>query len=294
MIYSLEERQNIYETFIECGRNMRQARREYQRKYPLRVTPSTVTFKNIANKFRETHTLANLKHHRRSQIVTENLELDILLYFIDNPNQSLQHAANYFNISIKSVWNCLKKHKYKPFKLFPSQKLCPNDFVRRRTFCEIMLGHVRDDPNFLQKIIWTDESTFSTSGMFNRKNCHFWGVDKPNTVFEIKKQGRRSLNVWCGIVGNKIIGPIFIEGRFNGEYYRNLLNTDIEDLIDEMPLRERFRVIWQQDGAPPHNIREVVEFLTRKYQIWIGNTGPIRWPARSPDLSPLDFFFGVL
>ncbi|KAJ8923944.1 hypothetical protein NQ315_006720 [Exocentrus adspersus] len=27
---------------------------------------------------------------------------------------------------------------------------------------------------------------------------------------------------------------------------------------------------------------------------WIGKRGPIEWPARSPDLSPLDFYFGVI
>uniref|UniRef100_A0A1Y1MEB7 Tc1-like transposase DDE domain-containing protein n=1 Tax=Photinus pyralis TaxID=7054 RepID=A0A1Y1MEB7_PHOPY len=35
----------------------------------------------------------------------------------------------------------------------------------------------------------------------------------------------------------------------------------------------------------------VREFLDEKFPgQWIGRRGPIEWPARSPDLTPLDFF----
>ena len=49
--------------------------------------------------------------------------------------------------------------------------------------------------------------------------------------------------------------------------------------------------IFQQDGAPPHYFRKVVSYLNRKYPgKWIGRGGPIKWPSRSPDLTPCDFF----
>ena len=42
--------------------------------------------------------------------------------------------------------------------------------------------------------------------------------------------------------------------------------------------------IWyQQDGAPPH-------YAINVPNRWIGRRGFIEWPARSPDLSPLDYF----
>ncbi|PNF38659.1 hypothetical protein B7P43_G01211, partial [Cryptotermes secundus] len=40
-------------------------------------------------------------------------------------------------------------------------------------------------------------------------------------------------------------------------------------------------IIFQQDGAPLN-----ATFQNR----WIGRGGPIRWPPRSPVLTPLDFF----
>ena len=50
--------------------------------------------------------------------------------------------------------------------------------------------------------------------------------------------------------------------------------------------------IFQQDGAPPHWGIEVREFLSETFgEQWIGRDGPMKWPPRSPALTPLDFFF---
>lgn len=54
--------------------------------------------------------------------------------------------------------------------------------------------------------------------------------------------------------------------------------------------------IWfQQDGAPPHYGVEVRHYLDEIFpNKWIGRRGAIEWPPRSPDLTPLDFFCGVI
>jgi hypothetical protein len=52
-----------------------------------------------------------------------------------------------------------------------------------------------------------------------------------------------------------------------------------EDVTDDM--------LFQQDGAPPHFQKEVTDFLNRKFQ---ERGGPVSWPPRSPDFTPLDFF----
>ena len=45
-------------------------------------------------------------------------------------------------------------------------------------------------------------------------------------------------------------------------------------------------------GAPAHFSLVAREFLNATYyeDRWIGRDGPHLWPARSPDLNPLDFF----
>ena len=45
------------------------------------------------------------------------------------------------------------------------------------------------------------------------------------------------------------------------------------------------------DGAPAHNSHNVRNYLLRTFHgKLIANGGTVAWPARSPDLNPLDFF----
>ena len=49
---------------------------------------------------------------------------------------------------------------------------------------------------------------------------------------------------------------------------------------------------YQQDGAPPHNTHNVARLLYELFEDrWFGNNGAHQWPPRSPDLSPLVFYF---
>ena len=65
------------------------------------------------------------------------------------------------------------------------------------------------------------------------------------------------------------------------------------DFVDELQARGDFEgiVLFQQDGAGPHYGRGVRQYLWQKFQHrWIGRGAPVaEWPARSPDLTPLDF-----
>ena len=46
------------------------------------------------------------------------------------------------------------------------------------------------------------------------------------------------------------------------------------------------------DEAPAHIVADVRHFLDATYpQRWIRSGRPVTWPARSPDLNLLDFFF---
>lgn len=77
----------------------------------------------------------------------------------------------------------------------------------------------------------------------------------------------------------------------NGDTFLHFLQTQFEEWIDMLPL-EVIRKIWLQlDGAPPHFSRQVRDYLNDSFgNQWIGRGGPVAWPARSPDLTKLDFF----
>ena len=56
-----------------------------------------------------------------------------------------------------------------------------------------------------------------------------------------------------------------------------------------------YDVWYQHDGAPPHGTQPVRDLLQHLFgQHVIGNNYPVAWPARSPDLAPLDFFYGAI
>ena len=59
------------------------------------------------------------------------------------------------------------------------------------------------------------------------------------------------------------------------------------------PQLEEFqpRIIFQQDGAPPHWSSHVRRFLDATFpNRWIGRDDPTPWQPRSPDITPLDVF----
>lgn len=80
-------------------------------------------------------------------------------------------------------------------------------------------------------------------------------------------------------------------GEARGNANHEFLRTTLQEMIEELPLRQYGRTWFQHDGAPPHVTLPVRRCLTQSFgDQWIGRFGPQPWPARSPDLTPLDFF----
>ena len=77
----------------------------------------------------------------------------------------------------------------------------------------------------------------------------------------------------------------------DGIVYLHLLEQYVFPQIETFEQEIVRRVIFMQDGAPPHFSCFVTDVLNERFpDAWIGRGGPVPWPPRSPDLSPLDFF----
>jgi len=76
----------------------------------------------------------------------------------------------------------------------------------------------------------------------------------------------------------------------NGENYLEMLR---EVVVPQLQMKPNFDdLFFQQDGAPPHYALRVRDYLNEVFpQRWFGRRGSIEWPPRSPDLTPMDFFF---
>ena len=88
------------------------------------------------------------------------------------------------------------------------EKLNDNDFDRRSQFCEIWLNKFENDPDLLDRILWSDETRFCMNSTVNRHNCTYWARENPHLNFEIPNNQQR-ITVWCGISSNGLIGPCF-------------------------------------------------------------------------------------
>ena len=75
----------------------------------------------------------------------------------------------------------------------------------------------------------------------------------------------------------------------NGERYLELLQERVWPIVSAWDNANN--IVFMQDGAPPHFARPVREWLDDHFpERWMGRQGPHEWPARSPDLTPCDFF----
>lgn len=110
------------------------------------------------------------------------------------------------------------------------------------------------------------------------------------------RQGTGKVNVWCGLHGDNLIGPIFLPEKMNAVSYLTMLQEVLPPYLDSLSLSAVSRTIFQQDGAPPHTAKRVTTWLDETFPLqWIGLKGPFSWPPRSPDLTPLDtFLWGYL
>ena len=140
--------------------------------------------------------------------------INILTAVIRDPHVSTRQFERESGISRRSTLRILHVNQFHPFHI-SHQQLNENDFHKRLQFCEWGLRKLQDDEMFLNKILFTHEATFTNHGEVNRHNMHYWSVDNPRWL--------REVNVWCGLLHNKIIGPYFIDGTLNGRKYDRIL-----------------------------------------------------------------------
>lgn len=284
--YSQSEKVDMLLIYGECKKNSVQAAALYARRYPDRNHPNRRQFAKEEEKLRRAP-----NNDDERFIINENTEIEVLAHVEVNPTSFTREIARHAAISHQSVWKILKKHKYKSFKYQLHQHLYEDDGARRMIFCNWVLEKYGQDREFHKNILFSDESRFTNNGMFNRNNCRYWATENQHLVREGNFQERFGFNVWAGIKNNRIIGPIIFDGPLTGERYLEFLQNEIEDGIDNLPLAQQGQLYFQQDGAPPHNSRNVAAYLNNRFgEQWIGTNGPVRWPARSPDLTCIDFF----
>ncbi|KAJ8955911.1 hypothetical protein NQ318_005459 [Aromia moschata] len=215
--------------FIGCGnktRTQQEVCNLFNAKYP--DNPITRVSK-IESKFRETGDVKDLPKAGRPKIAQDK-NIDIVLSMEVNPQSSSTLVASENEVSQTTVLHILRKENYRPFKFQLVQELNEDDPDRRLQFCETMMNLCQTNPNLHQQILFSGEAKFCLNGTVNRQNCRHWSRTTPHWIIEAHTQHLQKLNVWTGIVANRIIGPSFFEETLTGERYLEFLQNDLKNL----------------------------------------------------------------
>lgn len=287
---STEHRVSALIHYYECGRNASEASRRLSAEHGIRKVSST-NVKALIDKFNVTGSVCDApKSGRKRAITTPEKALEVMESLERSPQKSTRRLANELGMSHMSVWKLLKSLDLKPYIPRVFHALHDGDEDRRVEFCETFLNMEKDNDLLLDSVWWSDEATFKLNGNINRHNCVYWANSNPHIILQ-RDLNLPGVTVWCAMASEGIIGPYFFESTVTGEGYLELLEKYFWPKV-----KNNLFFYFQQDGAAPHYANIVRDWLGQKLPgRWIGRRGPVEWPPRSPDLTPLDFFlWGVL
>ena len=133
-------------------------------------------------------------------------------------------------------------------------------------------------------ILFSNESRFTIHRsddrvpVYRRRNEHY--ADR--CVLGRDRFGGGSVLVWAGIVHAFSTNIVVIEGNSNAQRYRDEIRAR-----HVLPLLESNAniTLFQHDNATSHTARDTVNFLRANNIAFIND-----WPAKSPDLDPIEHF----
>lgn len=288
--FSNAEMASMIAVYCQEDFNGGSAARRYRELYPNRRQPNRKLFQILFQRLSEHGSIKLKPHVGRPSARTADEEEDILDRIAEDPEVSVRRLSAATGVPRTSTHKIIRAQLLYPYHYNKVQELLPQDPPQRVLFCRWLQNKQRADPTFFGSILFTDEANFTRRGVTNMRNSKFWSEANPHLNKTKRYQHEFSVNVWCGIVGDHMLGPYELPHRLNGNAYLNFLQNELPILMEDLPLDLRRRIWFMHDGAPSHYDRHVQDHLNNVFPgQWIGRGSNHPWPPRSPDLNPLDF-----
>ena len=285
----------IVQFYFENNGSVRNTYRALRPFYPRQNHPSEQLIRLTMERFRTTFTLIdNLDPQRRRTVRTEEAIATVERSIAEDPNESIRHRAQELDLCPSTVWKILRKDLgMRAYKIQLVQELKPNDHQARRRFVKWAQNEIAVVPDFHKRIFFSDEAHFWLNGYVNKQNCRIWSEDNPQVYVKTPLHPEK-MTVWCALWAGGIIGPYFFKNddgqnvTVNGDRYRAMITNFFIPELNNHDVQE----LWfQQDGATCHTARATIDLLKDTFgDRLISRFGPVNWPPRSCDLTPLDYF----
>lgn len=200
---------------------------------------------------------------------------------------SCRSVAKNLELPSSSVHKIVRLHlQLKPYHLKHLQTLNESDLNERLDFAQCFLEKCVNDGVFLENVMWSDEAHFYLHGQLTSKNCIIWEKDNPHS-FTTTPLHSPKVTVWCAFTAKCKLPPFFFTSTVDGAGYLEMLKSHMKPHLP----RAVTNITFQQDGAPPHIAKPVRMFLTQTFSDRvISRFFPQKWPPRSPDLNPVDYW----
>jgi hypothetical protein len=162
-----------------------------------------------------------------------------------------------------------------------TRRPCPATGILSLVKCQLLNAPIN---------LFTYETTFTHNGINISHNTYWWSQESPNATVETNFQGRSSVSVWCGIIDDQVTASFILSVLSFKTKYLAFLQNELPELQEDIPLATGVGIYFQHDGAPPLFSCTVIQYLNNTFSDWwIGCGGTYKWPARSPDLNPMDY-----
>ena len=152
--------------------------------------PSHMAIYRIMDKFETPGSVCNAKKSGcpKTSMAEEN-EMLVAETFVNSASQKL-------SIPRISLQHIMDKLDLKPYHTQQIHGLLEDNPDRWLRFCQSICAHIiNEQPEILDKIIWSDESYFKLSAHVNRHNCVHWADKNPHLTIE-SQLNKPGITMW--------------------------------------------------------------------------------------------------
>ncbi|KAA8491832.1 GTPase Obg [Porphyridium purpureum] len=179
--------------------------------------------------------------------------------------------------SPRTVRRTLQAAGFLRYKRVSRKPSLSSDNIRKRlAFATAFIGKPMA---FWHQVIFSDEKIWSCNGPFGSSQRWVDCRAKSSSYARRQHSGGGKVHMWAGMSLRSLTMAVFVEGGLNAVKYQQVLLEALLPLGLEM---YDFNFTFQQDNALAHTANST--------KAWLDALGVtvLPWPARSPDLNPIE------